>query len=136
MEVAWTLKKSCAKDMNKRPGNYGAGKGATQKLIRLEGELLEFVENSPGGLRGLVEAAYQESQSGRKKTTWEFRVLGVHKHPVMRVSSDSLQEAYDKFLAEHYGGHYYPAKAIIFEGHGSEHLARAEGVGTILATEL
>lgn len=46
-----------------RPGNYGAGKGATQKLVRLEGELLEFVEGWPGGLRGVVEAAY----TARKK---------------------------------------------------------------------
>lgn len=46
-----------------RPGNYGAGKGATQKLVRLEGELLQFVEGWPGGLRGVVEAAY----AARKK---------------------------------------------------------------------
>lgn len=46
------------KEPKTRPGTYGAGKGATQKLVRLEGELLEFVEGWPGGLRGLIEAAF------------------------------------------------------------------------------
>jgi len=49
----------------RRPGNYGAGKGATQKLVRLEDPYLSFVEGFPGGLKGIVEAAYHRKLKPR-----------------------------------------------------------------------
>lgn len=47
------------------PATYKAGEGAPKKSVRLEGDLLAFVEAYPGGLKGVVEFAYNQTASGR-----------------------------------------------------------------------
>lgn len=41
------------------PATYKAGEGAPKKSVRLEGDLLAFVEGYPGGLAGIVRDAYK-----------------------------------------------------------------------------
>lgn len=51
-----------AKRRGRPPATYKAGEGAPKKSVRLEGDLLAFVEQYPGGLKAIVEQAYKQSK--------------------------------------------------------------------------
>ena len=42
------------------PGRFTSGNGNPKKSVRLEGDLLAWVESHPGGLLGVVQEAYNK----------------------------------------------------------------------------